>query len=82
MVFLRRTKAFRILTKPTQPEVLTANLTATGLAEDGLSVDTRTADPTIPLDLDAGGHYSMELKILWSESSVRVRPPPPAYLKW
>ena len=63
------------------PRFLTANLTATGLAEGGSSVPTRTADPAIPLDLDAGGHYSMELKILWSESSVRVRPPPPAHLQ-
>jgi hypothetical protein len=57
---------------------LTANLTATGLAKGGQSVHRRTAYSTILLGLEAGGHDSMELKILWSESSVRVRPPPPA----
>jgi hypothetical protein len=36
----------------------------------------RTAHSRIPLGLDAGGHDSMELKILWSESSVRFRPRP------
>src|ERR1700733_10919992 len=41
----------------------------------------RTAHSTIPLGLDAGGHDSMELKILWRATSVRVRPPPPAHLQ-
>ena len=39
-------------------------------------------EPALCLGLDAGGHGSMGLKILWSESSVRVRPPPPAPLFW
>jgi len=58
--------------------ILTANLTATGLDRGGSSVLTRTANLTIPLGLDRDGHDSMELKILWSASSVQVRPPPPA----
>jgi len=60
-------------------KLLTANLTATGLDKGGSSAHTRTADPTIPLGLEAGGRDSIELKILWSESSVRVRVPPPAF---
>ena len=57
-------------------EVLTANLTATGLDKGGRSAPAWTADPTICLGLDAGGHDSIELKILWPERAMRVRPRP------
>lgn len=54
-------------------------LTARGLVKGVSSVLTRTGDPTIPLGLDAGGHDSMELKILGVATSALVRVQASAY---
>jgi len=52
--------------------------TSMGPAKGGSSVHTRTANTTIPLGLDAGGHDSIELKILWRTDRPRSARAPSA----